>query len=82
MSNAQVYADGPKLWRVELTEPPRDKVGWIEERNDGRFHIIVDDDPSSTSPLWGVDHGPHGTINDAMAAVAYRLGGTCEERQS
>jgi hypothetical protein len=25
----------------------------------------------------GVDHGPHDSLKDAMAAIAYRLGGTC-----
>ena len=84
MRNALVYTDRPKLWCVELAPPSGEKVGWIEERNDGRFHIIagIDDDPSRASPLWGVDHGPHETLADAMAAIAYRLGGTCDERQS
>ncbi len=76
MRNTLVYAEGAKLWCVELAPPAGGKVGWIEERNDGRFHVIagIDDDPSRSSPLWGVDHGPHQSLADARAAIPYRLG--------
>jgi hypothetical protein len=69
------------LWRVELAPQSREKIGWIEERNDSRFHIIagVDDDPDRRSPIWGVDHGPHERPEDALAAIACELGGACEK---
>lgn len=83
MADALVFSDGPTCWLVELASPSGDKVGWIEERNDGRFHVTAgfDDGLSDSSPLWGVDHGPHDSLDDAMAAIAYRLGGTCRQQQ-
>ena len=82
MCDALIYTDGPACWSVELAPPPGEKIGWIEERNDGRFHVSAsDNDPGRTSALSGVDHGPHDSLEDAMAAIAYRLGGTCDQGQ-
>ena len=82
VKDALVYPDGPTGW-WSAARASGEKIGWIEERKDGRFHISagIDDDPIGTSPLLGVDHGPHISLEDAMAAIAYRLGGTCEQRQ-
>ncbi|MBM0203965.1 hypothetical protein JNW90_13230 [Micromonospora sp. STR1s_5] len=77
--DAVVVLSGATSWRVETADSWK-PIGVIEELTDGKFHVVAGtaNDDHHASPLWGISHGPFETLQEAMAAISVKLGGTCE----
>lgn len=71
--DATVFAEGQGIWHVNAS-PTMRSLGDLVQGADKTVTIRPDDE---TSALHGVDPGPYGSLEDAMAAIGAHLGGQC-----
>jgi hypothetical protein len=71
--DATVFAEGRGVWHVNAS-PTMRSLGDLLQGPEKTITIRPDD---RTSALHGVDPGPYGSLEDAMAAIGAYLGGRC-----
>ena len=69
---------GAATWRIEVEPPDRRRVGTIEQREDGFY---VSPEGPAANHITGIRPGPYRDLYEAMDAIAFKTGGTCEKAQ-
>lgn len=65
-------------WNVDMADGDCSTVGIVKDEK-GSFVIEVQ---AGSSPLSGVDAGPHDSLEVAMAAIGSHLNGSCDRYAS
>jgi hypothetical protein len=77
MTDAILYLSAPTSWRIEI-EGVWQGIGSVDECTLDHFFIRVSPNMElSGSPLSGTHPGPYSTLDEAMQAIAAKLGGKC-----
>jgi hypothetical protein len=75
--NALLFVAGgaPPTWSVSERKAGGRRLGTVQHWGKTGFFI----EPASSGPLSRVERGPYEGLDEAMAAIADHLRGTCEE---
>ena len=78
--NTVIFADegNASMWGIEAAPPDRRRVGTIEQREDGFY---VSPEGPAANHITGIRAGPYRDLYEAMDAIAFKTGGTCEKTQ-
>jgi hypothetical protein len=71
--NAVLFVQGGGLWRVNAS-PTMRSLGEVTRGPDKTFTVASD---AEAYALDGIHPGPYASLDDAMAAIAAHLGGSC-----
>jgi hypothetical protein len=69
---------GASMWGIEEEPPDRRRVGTIEQREDGFY---VSPEGPAANHITGIRAGPYRDLYEAMDAIAFKTGSTCEKAQ-
>jgi hypothetical protein len=67
--------DSASMWGIETAPPNRQRVGAIEQREDGFY---VSPEGPAADLIAGIRSGPYRDLYEAMDAIAFKTGGACE----
>ena len=78
--NTVIFAEegSASTWATETAPPDRRRVGTIEQREGGFY--IAPGGPAADL-ITGMRPGPYRDLYEAMDAIAFRTGDTCEKAQ-
>jgi hypothetical protein len=76
--NTVIFAEegGDSTWGIEAAPPDRRRAGTIERREDA-FHVSPEGPAADL--ITGLRTGPYRDLYEAMDAIAFATGGTCEK---
>jgi len=79
--NTLIFAEGDSAstWAVKTASPDRQRVGTIEQREDGFY---VSPEGPAADLVSGIRPGPYRDHYEAMDAIAFATGGACEKFRS
>jgi hypothetical protein len=71
--DATVFSGGRGVWQVNAS-PTMRSLGHLIMGRDRTVRVVPDE---RSSVLHGVNPGPYGSVEEAMAAIGIYLGGQC-----